>query len=238
MRRFVLAAAIASSFVAREAWAQEPLPSLPPPPQEEPPPAAQEPPPPPPEPPRLKLRRPTHPDESSFVTVTIDADSPGVYLETLTEHEGYLRLRHRWHTDLVYARGYRWQPICKAPCNMRVPPDLRYRIGGPSVPASDTFTIGPSGADAHLRVNAGSKSGLMWGAVMLAIGIPTSIVGVIVVAASHDDTRTAGWITTGAGVALITIGAIMLATNGTTVYDDKTGRTIGKLRLSPSGFVF
>lgn len=233
--RVVAPVAIVSSMIARVAIAQEePPPPLPPP---EPPPVQAQP---PPEPPRPKLRRPTHPDESSFVTVTIDADAPGVYLEALTEHEGWLRLRHRWHTDVVYARGYRWRPVCLAPCAVRVPPDLRYRIGGPSVPASDDFAVGPVGGEQRLHVNAGSKGGLTWGAVMLALGIPTSIVGAVIVAASHEnDARSAGWITLGTGATMIAIGAVLLATNGTSVYDGTSGRTMGKARfVGPNGFVF
>lgn len=54
---------------------------------------------------------PTPYDESTFVEVTIDADAPGVWLEALTEREGYMHLRWRWHHAVVYGRGLAWERV-------------------------------------------------------------------------------------------------------------------------------
>jgi hypothetical protein len=71
--------------------------------------------------------------------------------------------------------------------------------------------------------------------VSLALGIPTAIVGIVLLAASHE-TRTAGYVTTGIGVGLIGFGAALLATSSTDVYDEQ-GRYVAQ-SLRPGGFTF
>ena len=260
---FASRAALAQDAHAAKQPAGEP-PPLPPPSQQPTEPAQPQPPtqtapqtqppvqtqpPPPTEPPVAHPRRrppgppgpPAPPpiDESRFVTVTLDADKPGVWLEAMTIHEGWAHVRGRWW---AYGRVGVWHRVCEAPCTMRVPPDLRYRVGGPSVPASDTFPPGPPGGESHLRANGGSKGAQLGGAVLLFLGIPTAVVGIIATGASHTDGgRTGGLVTLGVGAAMSAIGTILIAANGTSVYD-AAGRSVGstspKPALSPVGFVF
>ncbi len=179
---------------------------------------------PPLEPPRYRPRRhePPPPDESNFVTVTLEADKPGTWLEALTVHDGWAHVRGRWW---AYGRVGVWHRVCEAPCTMRVPPDLRYRVGGPSVPASDAFEPGPPGGERRLHANAGSKGGQLGGAALVFLGVPTTIVGLVVTAESHAN-HTPGLVTMGVGVAATVIGAILIAVNGTSVYD-ASGRAVG-----------
>lgn len=195
------------------------------------------PPPPPPagEPPPAPHGVPAHPhqhhpvDESSFVELRLESDSPGTYLQALTEHEGWIALQGRWRTRMVYGRNLRWQPVCEAPCTMRVPPQLVYRVAGPSVTPSDDFTLGPPGGSQTLHVDAGSRAAHTGGAISVIVGVPTAIVGLILIGAGHNGTRDAGFITGGIGIGLIGLGAVLLATSTTNVIDDHN-RMIGRLK--------
>jgi hypothetical protein len=241
-------------LASRVALAQEGAqpPPLPPPETEPAPPTQPLPVPPPaePEPPAAHPRRPhvppghppvplpPAPDESQFVTVTLEADKRGVWLEALVEREGLVYVRRRWW---AYGRVGVWQHVCEAPCTMRVPPELRYRVHGPSVPASDAFFPGPPGGERRLHASAGSKGAQLGGALLVFLGIPTAIVGIVVTAESGGDSgRTAGFVTIGAGAALTAVGAVLIAANGTNVYD-AAGRSVGSSpspSASPLGFVF
>jgi hypothetical protein len=179
-----------------------------------------------------------------MVHLQIDSDKPGTQLQVLTTHPGWVAFYGRWHTHLAYGPVLRWHPLCAAPCSTSVPGTLVYRIAGPTVAPSDDFTLGPGG-ERTLHVEAGSRSGQAGGAVALAIGIPTAIVGVVLVASS-PDTRTAGYVTGGIGFGLIALGAVLLATTATHVTDDR-GQTVAKaqpkkepppVKLGPSGLVF
>src|SRR5262249_26075230 len=154
-------------------------------------------------------------------------------LQALASHPGWVAFRHRWHTHVVYGANYVWEPVCAAPCAMRVPADAMYRVAGPTVTPSDAFVL--RGGDAKLRVDAGSRKAHTGGVVSLVFGIPTAVVGGILILAS-DDTRSAGYITGGIGVGLTLLGAILLATSATTVYD-QSGREVGKnegVKLRPN----
>jgi hypothetical protein len=185
-------------------------------------------------------------DESQFVHLTLDADAPGVYFEALTAHPGWMAFYGRWRTHIVYGQQLRWHPLCHAPCSIDVPATLVYRVAGPNVSASDEFSVGPPASSRALHVRAGSRRAQAGGAVSLGLGIPTAVVGVILISASHE-TRTAGYVTGGIGVGLVTLGAVLLATSATNVYDEE-GRVIGAapaaekarptVALSPSGLVF
>jgi hypothetical protein len=172
-------------------------------------------------------------DEAGFVELTMDSDEPGTYLQALTEHEGWIALRGRWRTHFVYGRGLRWQPVCVAPCTIRVPPQLVYRVAGPHVTPSDDFSVGPGPNPTTLHVEAGSRGAHNGGIISMVFGIPVAVIGVVLLAVEHDN-RTAGFITTGAGVGLIGLGAILLATSGTTVTNND-GRKVG---LGPQGLLF
>jgi hypothetical protein len=231
-----LAAAVFAFGRVRSANADEPLPPLPSPAAE-----AEEPPP-PHAAPHARPAPPPAEDESRFVEVTIDSPSRGVALQALTPLEGYFHVHYRWHHAIAYGRAYRWEQVCRAPCTIRVPPDLRYRIAGPNVPASDVFILGPPGSQRHLQVQAGSVAGQLTGALLLVVGIPSTAVGVIVAASTdRDATRVEGFVTAGIGLGLSILGAILVATNGTTL-SDENGRTIAKQRgpvsFSPSGLLF
>lgn len=242
-------AGVALLAFAKSAAADEP-PPLPPPtststPPSPPPAATTEPEPQPPvsapvpTPPRHHGgRRETPPpfDESTFVDVTIDADKPDVWLEALTEHAGWMHIHWRWHHAVVYGRGLAWERVCVAPCTIKVPPNLRYRVAGPSVPASDDFDVGPPRGSQVLHVEAGSRGGMVAGGLAVGLGIPTAIVGVVIMASTKDNgTRDAGIITTAVGGGLIALGCVLLATNGTSVHDG-SGRKIANALTT--GLVF
>ncbi len=118
---------------------------------------------------------------------------------------------------------------------MRVPSQLVYRVAGPDVTPSDDFTLGPPGGAQTLHADAGSRAAHTGGAVSLVLGIPTAIIGLIMVGAGHDGTRTAGFVTGGIGLGLVGLGAILLATSNTNVTDDR-GRIVG--RFSKDGLLF
>jgi hypothetical protein len=176
------------------------------------------------------------------VDVAIEADKPGAYLQALATHPGWVAFRHRWHTHVVYGAAYAWEPVCAAPCLMRVPADAMYRVAGPTVTPSDGFVLRSHAGDTKLRVEAGSRRAHTAGIVSLAFGIPTAIVGVVLVAAS-DDTRNAGYVTGGIGLGLTLLGGILLATSATTVYDEN-GRAVAgskperRVALGPNGLTF
>jgi hypothetical protein len=179
-------------------------------------------------------------DESNAATVTVQSDEPGTYLEAFTVEHGWIHLEYRWHSELVYGRFPRWRAVCVAPCSMRVPAFLHYRVGGPSMPPSDAFDF--SAGSAHsLRVKAGSRAGMLGGGLLIGFGIASAIVGAVLASASHDGTQTAGFVTLGAGGAMIIGGAALVATSGTNVYDENGARvgSIGpKIMFGPNGFAF
>jgi hypothetical protein len=183
-------------------------------------------------------------DEPGLVHVTVGADAPGVYLEALTEHEGWIHVRRRWHSFDAYARVPRWQPLCLAPCNTRLPLHLLYRVAGPRVPASDEFTL--DGGEQALDVRAGSRTGKVAGGVLIVLGIPAAIIGAAIAATTSDPhERTGGFVTLGVGMGMIGGGALLMALSSTNVYDGR-GRAIGSARaplvggtwLTPSGVAF
>jgi hypothetical protein len=225
-------------FATADARADDPLPPLPPP--------TASPPPPPPPPPPIAPPEPPRPPARAFapgeVEVSIEANKPGAYLEALSSHPGWIAFRRRWQTRLAYGPVPSWEPICAAPCSLRVPANALYRVAGPNVTPSDAFVIRPGAADARLRVDAGSRRMRGGGGLALGFGIPTTLVGLILIGAS-DDTRTAGYVTGGVGLGLIVLGAVLLSASATSVYDG-SGRTIGAaqptpgVRLGPTGLVF
>jgi hypothetical protein len=180
----------------------------------------------------------------------MDSDKPGTQLQVLTTHPGWVAYYGRWHTHLAYGPVLRWHPLCTAPCSTDVPGTLVYRVSGPTVAPSDDFTLGPGG-ERVLHVEGGSRSGQAGGAVALALGIPTAIVGVVLIAAG-PDTRTAGYVTGGIGFGLIAAGAVLLATTATHVTDEQ-GRSFAKgqaprqargksgpppVKFGPNGLIF
>jgi hypothetical protein len=180
--------------------------------------------------------QPPPPDEAGFARVTVEADAPGVYLEVLTEHEGWIHVRRRWHSFDAYARVPRWQPLCMAPCNTRVPPHMLYRVAGPRVPSSDEFTLG--GGEHALEVKAGSRGGKIAGGVLIVLGIPAAIVGAVIAGTAGDrGERTGGFITLGVGAGMIGTGALLMALSSTNVYDGRD-RAIGGARFTPNGVAF
>ncbi len=129
----------------------------------------------------------------------------------------------------TYVHTEQWEPVCVAPCSVPLDPNGIYRVGGGGVAPSDSFVL-PRSAPLRLHVRAGSRFWYDAGVDTFLVGLATAIAGGIVwgSAPSQKDehaTTIAGAATTGAGFAVLLLGAVMWLTSGSVVTTDD-GRSL------------
>jgi hypothetical protein len=116
-----------------------------------------------------------------------------------------------------------WLTVCTSPCDARVPPG-RYRIAGDGVRPSGDFVV-PATAQATLTVSPGSKGWFVGGIVLLSVGAPVLLVGLLIGAVSSiiatadapnptaDDWAHGGWTAAFLGGAAMIAGIVGIANN-------------------------
>lgn len=129
----------------------------------------------------------------------------------------------------VYVHTEQWEPVCVAPCAVPLDPNGVYRVGGGGVAPSATFVL-PHAAPLRLHVRAGSGFWHDAGVSTAVAGLATAITGGIVwgsapTQANERATAIAGAWTTGAGIVLLALGAVMWLTTGSVVTTDD-GRSL------------
>ena len=99
--------------------------------------------------------------------VSIDSTRPFTVVERRANHVTGWSLTVPFPAYVVTEQ---WEPVCVAPCELRLDPNAVYRVGGGGVAPSGNFPI-PRGADSlRLHVHAGS-------AFWHSAGIVTTILG-------------------------------------------------------------
>lgn len=138
---------------------------------------------------------------------------------------GTVRLSLRSYRSKELARLYvarengAYAFVCQSPCKADVIPGtpLRVTLGDSSEP-HDFVMSGHPGSDLDVEVRPASKGPLAGGIVMVSLGAPTALVGLILLAvsgigsSSDADLRTAGLVVLGVGGA-VTVGGIALIAN-------------------------
>lgn len=137
-----------------------------------------------------------------------------------------------------------WIAVCESPCDVELPLDRDYRIGGKGVRASDTFRIlVRPGGRAVLTVDAGSKdaaalgtAGLVGGIVLTLLGLGEAGIASLITnedcpqlpqvdrpacealeRREREQATRPGLLAAGAGVVLAIAGGIAMGANGTDV---------------------
>jgi hypothetical protein len=162
----------------------------------------------------------TPPPAASMVMVHIDADADVILEQQVAGG--------RW-------AGGEWRDVCQAPCDMSLPTNTMYRVGGPGVKSSRPFSIEASGGKAVLDVHGASSGAFAGGIVLVSLGPLAILVGSLValvgaaenasdcsfVSSSCSSSRgdglvAGGLVTLGIGVAATVIGGVLIGTNSRT----------------------
>jgi hypothetical protein len=170
------------------------------------------------------------PQEQNSVMLSIDSSHDATRLE---------RFRGSGSGSQVVYVGGQLTPVntsvqffdgeCIAPCRKRVDLNQRYRVDAPGMSSSSLFVM-PPGTTA-LKVNGGSQVAQMSGAVLTGGGIGLTLIGGVVLplamASREPSTPLVGIGATMLSVGLVslTVGIILWATSGTSVYT-QSGKAI------------
>lgn len=123
-----------------------------------------------------------------------------------------------------------YEPICTAPCDAALDPKATYVVAGDGVTPSDKFRLPRAARDVRLDVKAGSAAARSWGWTSAITGLTGVILGgtFLVLDASNPKSnsatdsgsnvlKTVGYVGLGAGVPLLALGIVLVATSGTSV---------------------
>lgn len=162
----------------------------------------------------------TPPPGVAMVTVHIDADADVILEQQVAGG--------RW-------AGGEWRDVCQAPCDMSLPTNTMYRVGGPGVRSSRPFSIEGRDGKAVLEVHGASSGAFVGGIVLISLGPLAIIVGAGVALAgafensvscsgiystcssnSGDGLVAGGLVTMGIGLAATIIGGVLIGTNSKT----------------------
>jgi hypothetical protein len=175
--------------------------------------------------PRHALADEPAPAAAPTLPVSIDSTRPFTVIERrANEVRG-------WNVTFppIYVHTEQWEPVCAAPCFVALDPNGVYRVGGGGVAPSGPFVL-PHAAPLRLHVRAGSGFWHDAGVSTVVAGLATAITGGIVWGSAPSQTNErataiAGAATTGAGIVLLAIGAVMWLTTGSVVTMDD-GRSL------------
>jgi hypothetical protein len=178
----------------------------------------------------LGIPRPALADEPASTAaptppVSIDSTRPFTVIERRANQV------RGWNVTFppVYVHTEQWEPVCAAPCSVPLDPNGVYRVGGGGVAPSGPFVL-PHAPSLRLHVHAGSGFWHDAGVSTAVAGLATAITGGIIWGSSPSQpneraTAIAGAATTGAGIVLLAVGAVMWLTTGSTVTTDD-GRSL------------
>ena len=172
-------------------------------------------------------------DEKPKVNLAVTADKVGVVIEhRVNGVEG-------WQTTLgvpIYTSTQQWEPVCVAPCNVKVDPNAIFRVGGVGVAPSRDFVLPAQRKELRLQVSAGSGPaydlglGLTTtGALFAGIGvIPLVYAGSLTNTSAEETVRGLGVGILGAGVLMLAIGVPLWLLGKSTVFACPDGARIAK----------
>lgn len=164
-------------------------------------------------------------DGTETITVKLDSNREGTLLERRAN-----RVRG-WQLTLPlpsYVVTEQWEPVCYAPCTVKLDANSMYSIGGASAASSALFGL-PRGHDPLvLHVHAGSSVAYTVGIVTTILGVASTITGgaIALAALTNDDPvatqnfRYSGVGVLASGVVATVVGAILWAVNRTKVVTD------------------
>lgn len=156
------------------------------------------------------------------VTVKLDSNRDGTLLERRANRT------RGWQLTLPvpsYIVTEQWEPVCYAPCVVKLDANSLYSIGGASAATSSTFGL-PRGHDPLvLHVHAGSSTAYTVGVVTTFFGIVSTLVGgsIALSTVSQSDVvstqnfRYSGLGLIGSGVVATVVGVIVWVANRTKV---------------------
>jgi hypothetical protein len=161
---------------------------------------------------------------------------------------------------IVRVDGDQPEQVCTGLCDKPLPRDAVYQLRGEGIPSTQRFTLGESGTDLTLRVDAGSSVQRTVGAATAVAGSLSLIVAlgrawllsVYNIDNDHPvSIRNDRWFlgTLTPGLVLGVGGFVMLATSGTTVTTSRgvsfsalpgsrRGARRGRVTLTPTGLLF
>jgi hypothetical protein len=83
--------------------------------------------------------------------------------------------------------GADWALVCNVPCDTKLDPRARYRIGGRGVTSTDTFHVVPSAPPLALDVKPGSKGAKIAGWITFGVGGATALTGALLLATAPSS---------------------------------------------------
>jgi hypothetical protein len=125
----------------------------------------------------------------------------------------------------AYVSTEQWEPVCVAPCSLRLDPNAIYRVGGGGVAPSGAFALPHGGDPLRLHVHAGSSFLHDGGIVLTVLGAGSVLAGIAIAGASTAAADPAGTVKAGAvffapGALALVVGAVLWLTNGSSVVAD------------------
>ena len=179
----------------------------------------------------------TPPPAASMVTVHIDGDADVILEQQVTGG--------RW-------AGGDWRDVCQSPCDVSLPTNTMYRIGGPGVRTSRPFSIEGRDGRAVLEVHAASSGARGGGLALMIVGPLAILVGSLVALVGWAENSTScvfsggsgsgscsssrgdglvagGLVTMAVGLGATIVGAVLLATNSSSKVQQPLITNVAKL---------
>jgi hypothetical protein len=146
-----------------------------------------------------------------------------------------------------------WEPVCRAPCDVRVEPDAQYRISGPGLASTGTFVLPATFRSVELAATMRSANRPTIGLVLLGLGLVPLVAGVVSFAELDASQRRSlcadctdpsageavlgvfGVLGIAGGLALFSAGTWMLARTKSSARVFFGGETRTGLRWTPRG---
>jgi len=161
-------------------------------------------------------------EETETITVKLDSNRDGTLLERRANRT------RGWQLTLPlpsYLITEQWEPVCYAPCTVKLDANGMYSIGGASAATSSTFGLPRGHEPLVLHVHAGSATAYAVGVVTTFLGIASVIAGGSIALSTVSDAdigatqgfRYSGLGLTASGVVATVVGLILWVGNRTKV---------------------
>jgi hypothetical protein len=124
-----------------------------------------------------------------------------------------------------------WREVCRAPCDLRLPSDRRYRISGLRVRTSRPFTLAPTDGRAVLDVEAASEGASSGGVGLIVVGSILVPIGLLVALGGSTTASYAGVVMSLTGLVGIIAGGVMLGGAAHTEVRQPLGGSAASVRM-------
>ncbi len=95
--------------------------------------------------------------------------------------------------SLLRDAGDNWVLVCNAPCEAKLDPTQRYRVGGPGVSSSKSFRVPVGAPPLSIAVSPGDSAARIPGGIFLGLGLIAAVSGVVLVATAPSSYQVAGY---------------------------------------------